>query len=74
MMIAALMTRAYEYFRLFMLKLVVMMTMISAPMIVPTTVALPPVSGVPPTTVAAIASSSIPSPTREASLAPRRAV
>src|ERR671916_467167 len=57
-----------------MLKLVVMTCMMSAPTSVPTTVARPPVRGVPPTTVAAMASSSMLSPMFGASLAPCRAV
>ena len=44
-----------------------------APSSVPSTLARPPVSSVPPTATAAIASSSMPSPTRLASLAELRA-
>src|SRR4051794_487238 len=48
--------------------------MIMAPISVPTMSARPPVSGVPPTATAAIASSSMPRPTRFASLAELRAI
>ncbi len=58
----------------FILKLVVMICIISAPRTVPMTVARPPVRAVPPTTVAAMASSSMFCPTCEASDAPSFAV
>ena len=58
----------------FAIKVLLISCIKSAPITVPTTLTLPPLRGVPPTTTAVIAESSIRRPMLEGSLAPRRAV
>ena len=71
-MMAAFSASDHAYGTSSMFRLVAITCMISAPITVPTMVARPPVSAVPPTTVAAMASSSMFIPIFAASLAPSR--
>src|SRR5215210_423868 len=73
-MIAAVSTWAQVKGRLFAIKVLLISCIKSAPITVPMTFTLPPLKGVPPTTTAVMAESSIRRPMLDGSLAPRRAV
>src|SRR5215218_5918909 len=73
-MIAAVSTWAQVKGRSFAIKVLLISCIRSAPITVPMTFTLPPLKGVPPSTTAVIAESSIRRPMLDGSLAPRRAV
>ena len=73
-MMTAWIIRATESGRLCWITVAVMSCISSAPISVPRIRTRPPDSGVPPTTTAVIALSSMSSPTNDGSLAPSRAV